>query len=219
MSEAGHALGEVARAIDLLGLVGEEIGEQGFEVGWAFPNFFELAIGGQVGEADGAATLAVDVPAEFEVIGEEQVFEGGEVAFELGSALDLVEGLADVFGFDVAEGQGADVEGFGDDEVGGAAGDVTGFVGDEQVGVEGGEEGVQGRAMGVLGGVTLGKGGFEVGEVGGGGGHGFLCCLYYMIEFQKCWCGVRDSRGEGSNKEKYLWKFYICERVELTYNL
>ena len=69
-----------------------------------------IAVGAQlagvsdVGEAAACLLLAVVVPAELQVVGEDQVAQALAVAPELLVALDLIQRAAHILGLDVADG-------------------------------------------------------------------------------------------------------------------
>ena len=98
--------------------------------------------------------LAVAVEVKAEVVGEHEVIEGCLVAVELffvaGFLLAVEIGVAEVFGFDEADGDFF----AGDDVVGGATGLTLGFVSGTDFGDEGFEELLEVAAEGVFGGVA-----------------------------------------------------------------
>lgn len=73
---------------------------------------------------------AVTEKPEFQVVGENQVVEGIFIAVELFFIILAVQGLADVFGFDVTQRN----VGFGQDIVRRTASDMGGFVSDQDTG-------------------------------------------------------------------------------------
>ena len=118
---AGHALGKLGGVADR-NAVGVEKAlpdradrERGYT--------FELLVAA-VRQHPGRASQAVDVPAELDVIGEDQVGQRVAVAQELGALLDLVEVDADVLALDVADWDAVLV----DDEVGRAVFALGGLV-------------------------------------------------------------------------------------------
>ena len=107
-----------------------------------------------LGYGDFGGEFSVVVEVEAEVVGEHEVVEGGFVAVELflvaGFLLAVEVGVADVFGFDEADGDFF----LGEDVVGGATGLAFGFVGGPDFGDEGFEELLEVAAEGVFGGVA-----------------------------------------------------------------
>jgi len=65
---------------------------------------FQAPIGAGRCEARRQAVPAIDVPSEFQVVGQDQVGESLSVAGELLVFLDLAQVLADILGLDMAEG-------------------------------------------------------------------------------------------------------------------
>ena len=101
--QPGHAHGQKLRAGDRRGLVGQEIAQQ-------LPDRFRATLfGGQLaacpgtGQPGGSPQLAVGIPAELQIIGQDQVRQGAAIAGQLLGALRLVQRLADVLGLDVAD--------------------------------------------------------------------------------------------------------------------
>jgi hypothetical protein len=101
----------------------EEV-EQFMELIVGFGNGLDLSVVVEPGEDDFLDELTRNVVTELQVVSEDEVFEGVEVALELLAGFDFVEGDADVLALDVADG----VVLAGDDEVGRAALDAFGFV-------------------------------------------------------------------------------------------
>ena len=166
VGEPGHALGELAGLGDRLGAVGEEVVEEVEDGLGAGGVARDLALARRAAEAGGGAGLAVHVPAELEVVGQDEVGEGAKVALELGRLLDLGERGVDVLGLDVADGEQAGGGAAADGEVGGAALDVGGLVRGDGLAADALDEGLEGRAVGVLGRVARPERVAELAEIG-----------------------------------------------------
>jgi len=76
-------------------------------------------------EFDLLAQLAVHVPAELQLVGQQQVAEGAAIAAQLLAPLHVAQRHADVLGLHIADNEAA----AGDDEIGRAAGDALRLVG------------------------------------------------------------------------------------------
>jgi len=107
----------------------------------------DAAVLSGTGKAGGKTKLAVEIPAELEIVGEDEISEGFAITRELVGLLDVVEVLPYVLRFDVAERYGAAHE----NVVRCPAGDLLRFVdGLDASASERVEEGLQRRAVGVL---------------------------------------------------------------------
>ena len=92
----------------------------------------QFAIGLRLGKARSQAQLAADIPAEFQIVGKDEIGEAVAVAFELFAFLGVVERYTDVLGFDKAKRNIF----AGDDVVRRAALDALGFVGGRDTGLK-----------------------------------------------------------------------------------
>ena len=166
-SHASHAGGQLVwRGLDWhVGL--NELGQQlrHFAGDGFVPADFAVFVG--AGQAGGELALAVNEPAELDVVREDEVGQGLAIALELVAAGGFVERDADIFGLHIAQGKQAT----GDDVVRRAAGDALGLVGGQYVGraglcAYGFKQAFECGAVGVLGGVAgldVGGNGIEVG--------------------------------------------------------
>ncbi len=141
-----QALGEFAGGGDGLRGVGKEVLQEIAHRLHLGGGSLELVVAVERRQAGGLAPLAVHVPAKFEVVRENDVRQGIQVALELGGTLDGIEVNAHVFRFNVADDEAA----LEDGKVRRAAGDAGGFVdgADARVAVQ---QRRQRRAVGVLG--------------------------------------------------------------------
>ena len=111
--QPGHAHGQKLRAGDRRGLVGQEIAQQ-LPDRFRAPLFRRSACRLPLarGQLGGSPQLAVGIPAELQIIGQDQVRQRAAIAGQLLRALRLVQRLADVLRLDVAgvseTGQAAD---------------------------------------------------------------------------------------------------------------
>jgi len=152
--EPGHVAGQITGRGDSQGGLGIERREEGGELRRAVGHGLETPLGIEIGHAQGQPLLAGGIPAEFKVIGQHPVRQGG-IAQELPTvrplaALHLIEVDADILGLDMPDRHtiARDVE------IRGAAGDAAGLVGGDDAGVNGFEQRLQRRAVRMLGGVT-----------------------------------------------------------------
>ena len=174
MSQPGHAPRQFLRAGDRLGAVAQEVEEQRVGFGNTVVTHRQLAAAVKLRQAGDGAALAVHVPAELGVVGQQQVGQRLPVTLELppvdcervgaGAVLLYIrKAHANVFGFNVADGQPALLP--ADGVIGRAALDPLGFVGGRNP-VKGGlQQRIQRRPVGVLGGVALRYCGLQLPDV------------------------------------------------------
>ncbi|OQA19789.1 MAG: hypothetical protein BWY63_01651 [Chloroflexi bacterium ADurb.Bin360] len=176
VGQVRHPFGEFAGGDDRLRGVSQETVQEvadGLNIGGGG---FELAIAVEGRQADRFTMHAVHVPAEFEVVGEDEVGQGVQVAFELRGTFHGVEVRADIFGFDVADEKTV----LEDGEVGRTAGDAGGFVDGLDAGI-GLEQDRQSGAVGVFGRRAGGEQLAQLGQVGGDGlGHTFVSSAFLL---------------------------------------
>ena len=103
VGDGGKALRQFLGGVDGGGLGSEEIGDEFTDGAFRERVDDEAVVFTNGCEANDALFLSVDVPAEFEVISEEEVVERFEVAFHLVRFFDAVEFDADILGFDVPQ--------------------------------------------------------------------------------------------------------------------
>ena len=110
----------------------------------------QLAIGLRFGKTRSQAQFAADIPAEFQIIGKNEICETVAVAFKLFAFLGVIEGNTDVLGFDKAKRNIF----AGDDVARRATLDALRFVGGNDAGLECFEQVFQRGAVGMLGGIA-----------------------------------------------------------------
>ncbi len=116
-------------------------------------------------QPNGAAVFAAHIPAEFQVIGQDQVAERPRVTSPLIGFEDFLEVLANVFDLEMPDVHFA----FADDEIRCAVHLAFGFVGGGVARQQGFEQVLQVAAVGVLGGITPSEFALKVSEVCGDG--------------------------------------------------
>src|SRR5579885_132204 len=97
--------------------------------------------------------VAVHVPAEFQIVGKNQVWQGGKIPLQLVGLFDFIQRLAYVLGFYVANRHGAVRRFAGDDEIGSPTFNLLRLVGGNDSGGQRFNEVFEGRAVSVFCGV------------------------------------------------------------------
>ncbi len=169
MGPPGHALGQLVGRINALrGLLEKtaQEGKNGLELLFIHAEF---AGAQRAGQRRAAARLALDIPAELKVVGQQQVGQRAAVAAQLLGFFRVVERDADVLGLDVAEGAVVGLE--ADQKIGRAASRALGFVGDHEAlaGIKPLQKTLEKRAVGVLGRIATGEGARDFAQVGAHG--------------------------------------------------
>ena len=123
----GHHLGQFAGAFDGLAMVSAEVFDEVLEGGEVLFEGFD-AVAGELANGDLGYGQAIVVEVEAEVIGDDEVGEGGAVAVELLFVAGLFGAfqvfIEEVFGLDEAKGDLV----AGEDVIGGSAGLALGLV-------------------------------------------------------------------------------------------
>jgi hypothetical protein len=146
--QGSHAFGQFPGAAKGGHLLGKELLKQVADGLSAASGLLDSAVPCDGGQAGRLPMFALDVPAELQVVSQDQVVEGSAVAAKLLGPLRCVQAGADVLGLDVADG----CPGAGEDVIGCAALHALGLVDGLHSVTEGLEQGLQSRAVGELGG-------------------------------------------------------------------
>ncbi len=146
--QSRHALGQLLGSAHRGRRLGQELLQQPRNGLDASPSCPDPPINGQRSQAGRLPVLALHVPAELQVVGEDQIVERFAVAAHLLGPRRRVQAPSHVLGLDVADGR----TGAGDDVIGRPAVHALGLVDGGDVLADGFKEGFESRAVGVFGG-------------------------------------------------------------------